>query len=248
MGHISIEDAITSRFENSTRSELLGYCDELGISDVRPDDEIRSIKNRLFTALGVADSIDSAGPAKSGRVFKSKVVPDVNLSPSGRWGGRRRRIRVPRPATATKSERAMPLAWNGKATYWLPYDEVTDVPWPIYMRLVEMKTPRVVRKTIDIGGGMNEITTDWKFDNIIFVDLGDDPVTADLPTSLTSWYQDKGPEFIKGLGERDLQLVASRLEVNIVGRDQKRLSQAEIVDSVLIFLFGVSAESMVEEA
>lgn len=244
---ITLEDAINQRFEQSTRDELLTYCEELGITDVRPNAELSDIKSRIYGALGIADRQSAPSGQGVGRVFKSNVLPEMNLTPSGKWGGRRRRIVVPRPASATKSERAMPIGWNGKATYWLPYNEPVAVPYPIYNILKQLTIRRPIQKTVDGPGETKEITTAWEFDPFPMTDFGDDPSTAHLPCSLTEWYQEKGPDFFKKLSERDLTLICTRLDVQVMGKDNKRLPAAELVDSVLIFLYGVSAESMVEE-
>lgn len=246
-GIISLEDAINSRFENSTRDELFAYAEQLGIGDVRITTEYAVLRSRVMAALGVVDNLIPGSKEAPRRVFRSKIVPDVNLTPNGRWGGRRRRIQIPRPATATKSEKAIPIGWNGKATYWLPFDEVASVPYPIYNILRETKLRRPVQKVIEGIDGVKEITTAWEFDDFILRDFGDDAVTAHLPASLTGWYQDKGYEFYKDLSDRDLQAIAQRLDVNIIGRDGRRVERTEMLDAILIFLFGVSSDS-VEEA
>lgn len=244
---VKMEAAIESRFENSTREELLAYCAQLGIDNARPGDPIPTLKNLLFAALGM--DIRATGPGGASgssipRVYRSSLLPPVNLTPSGLWGGRRRRVRVPRPSTATKSENAMPIGWNGKATYWLPFDEPVDLPWPIYQRLLQKKIRRPVQKSIDGPDGTKEITTDWKFDAFLFQDMGDTPGTENLPTSMTQWYQDKGPEFFRKLSDRDIVTVCGRLEIDIIGHDKKRMSRGEIDDAVSVFLFSVSADSL----
>lgn len=250
MTSIPIEDAIATRFENSTREELLDYCEQLGIGDVRQSAEMRSLKDRILAQLGMVERTPGEVTRTQQR-FSSKILPDVNLTPQGRWGGRRRRVRVPRPTTATKSERAIPVGWNGKATFWIPFDEPCALPWPIYQILMQTRSRRAVQKEVDGPNGIKEITTAWEFDDFMLVDYGDDPSTAELPSSLTGWYQDKGPEFYRGLSERDLTTVAGRLDINIIGHDRRRMAANEILDQILIFLFGFAADSieqMAEEA
>lgn len=242
-GIIPIEHAITQRFENSTREELLEYAEHLGLTDVRPTADIPSIKNRLFMALGIVERAIPMG-GNGAKIFRSKIIPDVNLTPSGAWGGRRRRIKVPRPAWATKSERAMPVGWNGKATYWVPFDEPVDVPYPIYNILIQTQSRRPIQKEVDGPGGSTEITTDWEFSDFAMSDMGDSPKTVDLPRSLTEWYQNKGPKFFMDLSSRDAIMVADRCDINTNGKDGKRLSHGEIIDLVLVFLFGVAADGM----
>ena len=75
-------------------------------------------------------------------------------------------------------------------------------------------------------------------------DMGDSPKTVDLPRSLTEWYQNKGPKFFMELSSRDAIMVADRCDVNTNGKDGKRLTHNEIIDLVLVFLFGVAADGM----
>lgn len=246
MAGIPIEDAITSRFENSTREELLQYCEDLGITDVRANADMQLLKQRIFSTLGIADRVIVSG-GTAAKIYKSKILPTVNLTPSGRWGGRRRRIKVPRPSNATKSEAAMPIGWNGKATYWLPFDEPIDVPYPIFNILRQTRLPRVVQRETEGPGKTTEITTGWEFSDLPFSDYGDTPGTTELPCSLTEWFQEKGPKFYRDLSGRDLQMVADRCDVNTIGVDKKKMSPQEIADAVLVFLFGVAADDMHED-
>lgn len=243
MAGIPLEDALKTRLENSTREELLAYCEELGISDVRPTADLTSLKNRIFTTLGVVERAIQTGQAGP-QLYRSKILPPMNLTPSGLWGGRRRRIRVPRPAWATKNERAMPVGWNGKATYWLPFNEPIDVPYPIYNILRQTKTRRPIQIETDGPGGTKEITTGWEFEDFTMEDMGDTPGQSHLPCSLTEWYQEKGPRFFMELSGRDAQMVADRLDINTIGHDKKRVTHNEVVDLILIFLYGVSSDGM----
>lgn len=246
MAGIPIEDAINQRFENNTRAELLQYCEDLGIADVRPNADMNFIKTRIFATLGIAERSVAAGGTVA-KIYTSKILPTINLTPSGLWGGRRRRIRLSRPATATKSEAAIPVGWNGKAAYWLPFDEPIDVPYPIYNIIRQIRMPRVVKRETDGPGGVKEITTGWEFSEVAMSDMGDTPGTENLPCSLTEWFQDKGPDFYRALSARDIQMVADRCDVNTIGVDRKRMSQAEIIDQVLVFLFGVASDDMHEQ-
>lgn len=230
---IPLEDALNQGFEHSTREELVWYCETLGLDTIDPKGDVEKIKDALFSSLG--HTRPGLAPRTSSRVIPtSKVVPPVNLTPFGRWGGRRRRIKLPRPEGA-KFARAEGFGWNGKATYWCPFGEVVSVPWPIYAILKDTKKPTA--KTVPVGNA-GEFTTAWDHDSTPFTDLGDDPITADLPTSMTEWYQDKGPEFYEKLGARDLRTVATNLEVQLLDQDRRGRPHDDILSDVMIFLFG----------
>jgi len=230
---IPLEDALNVGFESSTRDELVFYCETLGLDTVDPRGDLDKIKDALFSALGHSrPGVSQRTTARA--IPRSPVIPPVNLTPFGRWGGARRRIMLPRPEGA-KHARAEGFGWNGKATYWLPYDELVAVPYPIYAILLDTKRPRA--KTIPIGTA-GEFTTAWDHNTIPFTDKGEDPITANLPRSMTEWYQEKGPEFYEKLGARDLRTVATNLEVPTTDQDRRQRPHDDILSDVMIFLFG----------
>lgn len=244
---IPMEDALASGFETSTREELVEYCRLMGIDNINPSGDIQSIKDTLNAALGFAPS----GPSRREPLRTpppSNVIPPVNLTPHGKWGGRRRRIKLPRPEGSTVAK-AEPFGWNGKATYWLPYDEIVAVPYPIYMILVDTKKPRPKQVKTTNADGATEITTGWDHTDRGFNDLGDDPVTQHLPTSMTEWYQDKGHDFYAKLGQRDLRTVASKLDIPTLDEGRKLRPHEDILSDVLVFLFGYAqSDSEIEAA
>lgn len=242
---IPFEDALNARFESSTREELVHYCSVMGLDKVDPKAPMGTLKDALLANLGFSHNSDTRSPARA--VPQSSVVPPVNLTPNGRWGGRRRRISLPRPEGA-KLARAEGFGWNGKATYWLPYDEVVAVPYPIYMMLIETMRPRPKRIETRNPDGTTEITTGWDHIRRPISDVGDDPATAHLPASMTEWYQDKGQSFYKKLGSRDLRTVAQRLEATSLDVDRKPLPHEELLSNVLVFLFGYAdSDTLVDE-
>ena len=243
---VPMEDALASGFENSTREELEFYCNTMGLDNINLKGDMQSIKDALNAALGFAPSGPTRRPAHKAPP-PSNVIPPMNLTPHGKWGGRRRRIKLPRP-DGTTNAKAEPFGWNGKATYWLPYDEVVAVPWPIYMILVDTKKPRMKQVKTTNADGATEITTGWDHTERAFTDIGDDPVTAHLPTSMTEWYQDKGHEFYAKLGQRDLRTVAAKLDIPTLDDGKKLRPHEDILGDVLVFLFGYAESDSTAEA
>lgn len=247
---ISLEDAAANRFETSVRSELVDYCTELGLDLDGIDTDScdpRVLHNMLFGALGLAHRhsearADGAGARRQFTPSQSKVNPPVNLTPNGKWGGRRRRVLVPRPEnTEAKAES---WEWNGKAAYWLPYGEVVAVPWPIYCQMRDTKKRRPIQKKTPLPSGSVEITTAWEFDPFVFNDQGDDPVTKDLPTSMTDFYQSLGYEQLARFSQRELSVVAARLDVRTYDNERKALQHGQLLEAVTVFLFGYSSDSV----
>lgn len=243
---IPFEDALKRGFETSTREELLFYCENLGVDRIDKNGDISKIKDAIFQSLGMARPGPAARPTNLREAPRSSVIPPYNLTPHGRWGGARRRVMLPQPEGA-KIARARAFGWNGKATYYLAYNEVVNVPYPIYAILLDMRMPRA--KQIPVGDN-GEVTTGWDFTPLPFTDLGDDPLTCDLAHSLTEWYQEKGEQFFIDLGDRDLRTVAQALEVPYLDKDRKNRPRDELLGDVLIFLFGyaVNENRVADEA
>lgn len=243
---IPMEEALKTGFATSTREELLEYCQLMGIDKINPQGTIQSLVDAINAALGFAPT--GAPDARRPAPPKSAVIPPVNLTPHGKWGGRRRRIILPRPEGSTLA-RAKGFGWNGKATFYVPYDETVAIPYPIYNILKDTKKPRPKRVEMRNPDGSTEMTTGWDHNSIPFTDLGDDPVTAHLPTSLTEWYQDKGQQFYFNLGERDLRTVASKLDIPTTDGDRRTRPHGELLTEVLVFLFGYAeSDTAIEQA
>ena len=132
---IPLKQAQETNFATSTRAELNKYAQELGIADdLPPNANAATIRAKVLAALGIAAQ-PGTEPAAGGSAPKiernasNDIFPSYNLSPDGIWGGRRHRMSIPRPE-GSKNAQAEGFAWNGKHTYYLAYDEVTDVPEP----------------------------------------------------------------------------------------------------------------------
>lgn len=211
---ISLNDAKASSFTTSTRAELAAYATELGIEPPRNADA-KLLRKLVLNALGMVDSNPGASPAPM--TVKSagdsdKIFPSYNLSPSGIWGGRRHRISLPRPE-GVRLGQAEGFVWNGKHTYYVPYDEVIDVPEPIYQLLVTNKRRRPVPVVTQLPGGGTEQTTGWEFDSVSFQYISPDAETANRAGSLMEWYQSRGSAFFHKLTMRQMQLIAAKVEL-----------------------------------
>jgi hypothetical protein len=215
---IPLKDAQAEGFATSTRAELRKYAEDLGVENIPSNANAEALKKIVRAALGMATE-DHAGPAPA--TFKpqvtsaggaDKIFPSYNLTPSGIWGGRRHRLSIPRPE-GVKVGQAEGFAWNGKHTYYLPYDEVVDVPEPIYQLLITNKRRRPIQKTVNIPGGGTEVTTAWEFDSVAMNYLGVDKATENRAGSLMEWYQSRGSEFFDKLPMRSMQLIATKIEI-----------------------------------
>lgn len=241
---ISIEEAKKQQFASSTRAELRKYAEQLG-EEPAPNATAAQLKKMVFNALGMAMNADKTGPARAPVVTATrggdKIYPSYNLTPSGIWGGRRHRITLPRPE-GMKYAQAEGFSWNGKHPFYIPYNEVIDVPEPIYQIIEANKKPRH-KNVAPEGGTVGESTTVWEFDDTPYSYRGVDPVTERRAGSLLEWYQSRGTEWFKSLSLAQLQLVAAKLEVSAqqhmgVGVPARILPQDELLGRIYTFLYG----------
>lgn len=237
---LSLEEAQAQRFSTSTRPELRAYATELGIEDIPENADSASLKRRIFAALGLSDtpSIGMAAPKVTSAGGSDKIFPSYNLEPKGIWGGRRHRLSIPRP-DGVKLGQAEGFAWNGKATYYIAYDEVSSIPEPIFQLIMTNKRRRPVRK--DLGRG--EETTGWEFDNAPVGYFGVDEETKDCAGSLMEWYQSRGSEWFADKTLRQLTLIAGKVDVSIVQNMGEKvaprpLDVEELRARLLEFFFG----------
>lgn len=214
---IKLAEAQATNFQNSTRAELRKYAEELGLDNIPDNANSATLKRHVMGALGMAQ--DSGGAPSTQRPVvertKSPIFPSYNLTPDGIWGGRRHRLSIPRPE-GSKDAAAEGFAWNGKHTYYLPYDEVTDVPEPIYHIIIQNKRRRPTQKQTVLPGGATEVTTAWEFDNAPMTYLGVDKVTEKRAGSLMEWYQSRGTAFFEQLDLANLSKIARLVGVPVV--------------------------------
>lgn len=235
---ISLEDAQKHSFASSTVEELRAYCDELGLAHDKRNKSAGLI-TMLCRELGINEPNNFAGHKANVVSVKAKgdITPDYNLTPNGRWGGRRHRVRLIRPQD-TKIEAGKMFNWNGK-DFGIAYDEVTNVPEPFYQILVGTRKKYARGVSVDIGEGAKEIHTHF-FDAgeaFPFQYLGVDPETADRAGSLLEWYQQKGPRWFHERNRRDLERISGLCDVDLKDKHGDRLDEAALRDALLVFFF-----------
>lgn len=245
-----LEKAASLRFESSTTDELKSYLTELGeaFDDTEPQAKLRQ---RALSALGLVDVTGAANRARPAAASASGEAtrPPYNLSPNGLWGGRRHRIKLPRPPEA-KIGRAEGINWNGKAVYWIAYDTVESVPEPIYNILSDRRRKIVSQEKVDNPDGSTEIHTKWDFSDVAFTHYGVDPLTADRAGSLTEWYQLKGPGWFEKRNTRQLQSIAAALEIPTNKGDAIKTAKSdeELRGDIFVFLYGFADVKDAEKA
>lgn len=239
---IPIEKAAESRFASSTDAELAHYLETLGLDPIEGEPQEKA-RGRVLAAMGLTD-ISGADRRRTSSAASVKhngpvIRPPYNLTPNGLWGGRRRRIKIPRP-DGVKAGQAEPISWNGKATYWLPYEKVESVPYPIYLILMDRRKRIVGRETVRSGDGAEEMRTTFSFSEYPMSDFGDDPLTADRAPSMTEWYRERGVKFFLARNTRELQSICGLLEISVTRGDIQKSAKSdeELRADIFTFLYG----------
>jgi hypothetical protein len=234
-----IKDASKHRFEKSTTEDLLEYLAhfELPVHDTDTQDKMR---HRILAHLGIVSQSGEVVRNQQ-RVAKARedIRPPYNLSPNGLWKGRRYLIKI-MPPPGSKLGKAEPIGWNGKATYWLPYNETHSVPEPIYAVLKDRRQRVSKQVKVKHPDGLETITTEWEFNEMPMVDYGVDPKTAHLAGSILEWYRGKKPSWFKERSTRELQTIAGLLDIplkNKNGMVEMSKSNEELVSDIFVALF-----------
>lgn len=177
-------------FTNLSREELVEAAEALGV-DVPKGIRSERLAADLREATGYVETTLSAEERKE---VRAQSAPDAkgeravpNLGPTGRWGGRWRRVTLNRPKEM-EDYVAFPLGWEGSAQKYYHFGVEVDMPWPHYQALKNMKNVRIVKKE-------NEPAREIVTPRIPFSDHGDTPGTSHLPCDMR--------EFVQGIAERD---------------------------------------------
>jgi hypothetical protein len=235
---ISLDAALKQQFSAATLEELRHYWREKTGTDAPAKMNGPTLRTKLLRECGIVNEFTGAkvGVFKPGQ---EPIKPPYNLSPNGKWGGRRHRIVVGKPVDATKNENAMSLSWNGAPSYYIRFGEVQAVPEPVYDRLRVMQRPICAPKRTVHDDGAVEITTDIKLEPRYQISyMGIDPATADRAGSLTEWYQQKGPGWFHARTWRDCQLIAQMLEMQWQDEEKRPLAHDVILPRLIEFFFG----------
>lgn len=226
-------------FADLEREQLKQAAEMLGV-EFAPQTNNDTLRKKLCEAIGTVDG--TLSPETVARV-RDEMVPKhtlklsmtpPNLSPSGRWGGRYRRVRMVRP-DYYKTFTAFPIGWEGQIRYF-HFDADIDMPWPYYEALKNMRETTIIKELSP--DGRNAITREITNQAIPFSDLGDVPGTEDLPTSMVeyvTWLAQVCDNFGKA-SRRDLVRVMRWLHGPGVNASLKDVSDDDIRDRLLTFI------------
>jgi hypothetical protein len=226
-------------FADLDREQLKQAAEMLGV-DYAPQTNNDTLRKKLREAIG---TVDGMLPPEDVRAIRDEVpanrnlslaTPPPNLSPSGRWGGRYRRVRLVKTDFYKKFV-AFPISWEGQQRYF-HFDTDIDMPWPYYQALKSMVETHISQSLAP--DGKSTVRTETHTPGLPFSDLGDVPGTEDLPTSMVEYVQwlAKANKNFADTPRRDLIRVMRWLHGPAVNAQLKDLSDDDVRDKLLTFL------------
>lgn len=226
-------------FADLSRDQLKQAAEMLGV-EFAPQTNNDTLRKKLCEAIG---TVDATLDAKDASLIRANAAPKAamtlavsppNLGPSGRWGGRYRRVRLVR-TDLFKNFNAFPISWEGAQKYF-SFDVEVDMPWPYFEALRNMRETTII-KSLSADGRQTE-TREVTNQVLPFSDLGDTPGTEDLPTSMVEYVQwlAKANDSFATTERRDLVRVMRWLHGPVANATTKDLSDDEIRDQLLSFI------------
>lgn len=226
-------------FVGLDRDQLKQAAELLGV-EFAPQTNNDTLRKKLCEAIGTVDNTLDA-PTVSLIRQEVPATPRLslqttppNLGPSGRWGGRYRRVRLVR-TDYYKNFNAFPISWEGALKYF-HFDAEIDMAWPYFEALRNMRETTIT-KVLSADGRSAE-TREVTNQVLPFSDLGDTPGTEGLPTSMVEYVQRvaKSNDFFSKTERRDLVRVMRWLHGPSVNATTKDMTDDEIRDQLLSFI------------
>lgn len=223
-------------FQDLEREDLKTAADMLGV-DFAPQTNNDTLRKKLCDAIGMVEGTMSSQEVAS--VKRELPPPSLhanppNLGPSGRWGGRYRRVRLVK-TDYYKNFIAFPVSWEGQIKYF-HFDTEVDMPWPYFIALSNMVETHI-HKRLSADGRRVE-SSETKHHAVPFSDLGDVPGTERLPRSMVEYVRSVADAH-KHFAEADRRTLVRVMRwlhgarANVMVKD---MSDDEIRDSLLMFV------------
>lgn len=149
------------------------------------------MREKLCAVVGKPVSGTQEAPKPSAVVRSlTGFDPKPNLTASGKWEGRMRRVMIPNTLSDKNSRQiGVPLTWEDKTIYVF-FDREVDIPEPHFHCLNNARGAHIQPVTRRRDDGSVEVTNvERPFKAIPFQDLGITPCTEGLPTSLADYWK-----------------------------------------------------------
>lgn len=234
---ISLEEAALTMFRESTPEELFGYCDQQGLKVGKNTKPENLIKKLCATMNLVHDSDAAARMVVAKTKPRSPIFPPMNLDSMLNFGGKKFRIKVSKPSTASPYCKGTTVSINGENPgFLIKYGVPQIVPAPVYRRLLDLVTVTPQPKRNVSGTAVVTIFEQEEMYPVSTIKV--EPGTEHLPESAIEWYQGKGVKWINDLDERQLRSVCSYLEIRTRSKRDEALGLDEIRANLFVRLYG----------
>lgn len=184
MSDIDYEALASTGFAGLSRKQLEEACAVFNIK-FHPNSGDDLLRGRLCDAAGaVAPTGPVVVPVVPKAVRGLGEMP--NVTPVGRWGGRRYDVTVFAPSGETA--KYLPIGWEGDPLY-VKFGELTHLPEPHYHSLNNAKLRSFTVKSEKSGEGVRRSEEHVEQLAYPFTFHGITPGTEHLPGSMLEWYQ-----------------------------------------------------------
>ncbi len=236
--------AADQHFKESGREELEAFADILNVK-FHPNIGDDTLRNRLLEALGRKAYEFPAEEDEQQKADRDEPVGDkpevdgmsptdlfrLNLTPDGKWQGRRRMITIQRPHESPKAKAPHAFRW-GRSMMTIPYNKAVSVPYPFWEAVRNCEYKELTQKTrVSEDNVSHRVNHYEKVNRFSLTDLGDDQSTSNLPTSQKDQFRriaEMTGKF-KEYDRRKLVILARRLRLRIA----RNAEDGEIRDAVL---------------
>ena len=240
---LNLAEAIANNFATCNREQLEAFAEMMEI-DFHPNIADERLRDRMLDRIGktlnqgepLEISSDPSAEAFEVRAPDKYTTKDLNelmalnLTPNGKWEGRRRKVSVPKPENL-KGQQAHPFSW-GKHMVMVPWNVPVSVPYPIYEILRNGQSFQIEQeRTTDKRGTPKIINHRVEEMRFRYADMGDDPETLNRPTSQREQFRKvaEATEYFKDWNRAQLARLCKRLAL----RYERGIDTAEIRDLVL---------------
>ena len=224
---LNLAAAIADRFQSNTRDELEAFAEVMEIK-CHPNLKDENLRDRILDKLNMkleAGQTVEVSADPNARPFEVRPPEDytnkdinalmrLNLTPNGRWQGRRRRVSVPKPESM-KGQAAHPWSW-GRHQVMVPWNSPVDVPWPIFEQMKNTGYFEIEQeRTTDRKGTPKIINHRVQKMRFSFADHGDSPGTESLPKSQKDQFRRvaEATDYFQGWSKTQLARLCRRLSL-----------------------------------
>ncbi len=191
---MNFKDAAEVKFEESSRDDLVVFCDTLQV-EYLPQNNAKSLRKKLLEALGVyhelivggegLDSTTVLPQLPSVQQMDVDTLVALNLRSQGKWQGKRRRIVLHRALDYESIIFPQFFAWEGLHVY-VPFGVVCDIPWTIWSILTQSNDgKKLYRRRKQDEEGRIHYEDEWlPTQRFMITDYGVTPDTEHLPEDI----------------------------------------------------------------